>query len=54
MLRGRNVLVFPDRDAMEEWSGKLAGMRDLANFRVSSQGQTEAEKSDIADVLMAR
>ena len=54
VLRDRNVLVFPDRDAMEEWSAKLAGMRDLANFRVSSRGQTEAEKSDIADVLMAR
>ena len=54
VLRGRNVLVFLDRDAMEEWSGKLAGMRDLANFRVSSRGQTKAEKSDIADVLMAR
>ena len=24
VLRGRNVLVFLERDAMEEWSGKLA------------------------------
>ena len=51
-LANREVLVFPDKDAMEDWSEKLRGMQDLAHFVVSDVGQTEAEKSDIADRLM--
>ncbi len=51
-LANREVLVFPDKDAVAEWSEKLRGMQDLAHFVVSDMGQTEAEKSDIADRLM--
>lgn len=54
-LRGRDVIVIPDCDAVEEWSLKLKGMADLANFTISdfckrhaSEGQP---KFDIADYI---
>lgn len=51
-LANRDVLVFPDKDAMAEWSDKLRTMQDLAHFVVSDQGQTEDAKSDIADAIL--
>ncbi len=57
-LRGRRVLVFPDRDAISEWETLLHGMRDIATFSVSNfceqmapEGDT---KFDIADYVVAR
>lgn len=54
-LRGRDVLVIPDADAVGEWSAAIAAMSDLANFTVSDfcrrmapEGQP---KFDIADYL---
>ena len=57
-LRGRRVLVFPDRDTISEWETLLHGMRDIATFSVSNfceqmapEGDT---KFDIADYVVAR
>ncbi len=54
-LRGRDVMVFPDCDAVEEWTQALNGMADLANFVVSDFCRKMAPdgqpKFDIADYL---
>ncbi len=54
-LRGRDVIVLPDCDAVEEWTKLIAGMTDLANFTVSDFCQRHAPegqpKFDIADYL---
>jgi hypothetical protein len=54
-LRGRDVMVFPDCDGVEEWTQALKGMADLANFTVSdfcSRMAPEGQpKFDIADYM---
>jgi len=54
-LRSRDVIVIPDRDAVQEWTQTIAGMADLANFTVSDFCQREAPddqpKYDVADYL---
>ena len=54
-LRGRSVIVIPDRDAISEWSAIIGGMADLANFTVFDICQQKAPegepKFDIADYL---
>lgn len=54
-LRGRNVLVIPDCDALEPWTQTLDGMADLANFTVSDfcrrMAPSGQPKFDIADYL---
>jgi|GEM_PF-1298738 len=56
VLRGRDVIVFPDRDAIEEWRKILNGMKDLANFQMSSfcecKDYPENKKMDIADWIL--
>lgn len=54
-LRGRNVIVMPDCDAVDEWRTNISKMMDLANFivsdfcrRMAPEGQS---KFDIADYL---
>lgn len=55
-LRGRNVIVIPDCDAVEEWSQTVATMKDLTNFTVSDFCQRMAPESqpkyDIADYIV--
>jgi len=55
-LRGRDVIVFPDRDAIDEWTATLRSMPDLANFTVSDfcrrHAPQEEPKYDIADFLV--
>jgi len=57
-LVGRDVVVFPDRDAIPLWTDTLKGMRDLANFIVSDFCRRMAPegkpKFDIADHLQRR
>ena len=54
-LQGRDVIVIPDRDAVDEWRTKIEGMADLANFTVSDFCQRVASESqpkfDIADYI---
>ena len=54
-LRGRDVIVIPDRDAIEEWTQTLRGLADLANFTVSDfcrqQAPDDQPKFDIADYI---
>ena len=54
-LHGRDVIVIPDSDALEEWRDKVSGMTDLANFIVSDFCRRLAPKDqpkfDIADYI---
>ncbi len=54
-LQGRNVIVVPDCDAVDEWQQKLDDLADLANFIVSDFCRLHApagqSKFDIADYL---
>lgn len=55
-LRGRDVIVYPDRDAIGMWKEALRPMKKLANFCVSDFCETHAavgqEKFDIADYII--
>ena len=55
MLQGRDVIVIPDGDAVEEWTAAIATMTDIANFTVSDFCRLMAPegepKYDIADYL---
>lgn len=57
-LRGRDVIVIPDCDAVEEWTIAIRNMVDLANFTVSDFCQRMAPdgqlKFDIADYLQSQ
>lgn len=54
-LQGRDVIVIPDCDAVDEWSSVVGTMADLANFAVSDFCRRTAPegqpKYDIADYL---
>jgi hypothetical protein len=54
-LKGRNVLVIPDCDAVDEWTTAVNELTDLANFTVSDfcrrQAPGDQPKFDIADYL---
>lgn len=58
-LKGRDVIVYPDRDAISGWSSALstAKMRALANFKVCDFCETKAPegqaKFDIADYILS-
>lgn len=56
-LQGRNIIVIPDRDAIEKWKDEIAKMTDIANFTVSDFCEKHAilddPKCDIADILIA-
>ena len=58
VLKGRNVVLFPDLGCYELWNSKLQEFTSLASFRISSlleSKATEAEKNlglDIADYLI--
>ena len=55
-LAQRDVIVFPDRDAIPQWTEKLKRMRHLANFTVSDicerLAPPDAKKYDIADLII--
>lgn len=57
-LRDRDVMVFPDRDAITEWKNILDGRSDLANFTLSHFCEHHATggnaKSDIADYIISQ
>ena len=54
-LQGRDVIVIPDCDAVDEWTAAIATMPDLANFAVSRRMAPQGEtKFDIADYLQLR
>ena len=55
-LEGRNVIVIPDRDAIELWQKEFAAMKDIANFivRPFSQltGRADDKHYDVADYII--
>jgi hypothetical protein len=56
-LQGRNVMVIPDRDAIQEWKKTIDSLKPLANFTVSDFCERMAPegdlKFDIADYLVS-
>ena len=54
VLRGRNVLVFPDNDAFDEWNEKLKYMQDIALFHCIPVPGNFGPKADIADWIIKR
>lgn len=52
-LQGRDVIVIPDADAVDEWTATVNGLADIANFTVSDFCRRVAPsgepKYDIAD-----
>ena len=58
VLKGRNVVLFPDLNCFELWNNKIPGLTNLVTFRTSSLLElraTENEKKqglDIADYLV--
>ena len=57
-LAGRDVMVYPDRDAIKEWGSALQGMADIANFAMSDFCEVQAlagdDKFDIADYIISQ
>lgn len=57
-LRGCNVIVIPDADAIQDWTKAIVGMHDLANFTVSDfclrHAPNGQPKFDIADYIQQR
>ncbi len=57
-LRERNVIVIPDRDAIELWRKSIQSMSDMANFTVSDYCEHVAPddqpKYDIADYIISK
>lgn len=55
-LRGRRVVVYPDRDAIGDWRKALEGMPDAATFQISDFCEAVAPagmpKYDIADFII--
>lgn len=55
-LQGRDVIVFPDRDAIGQWRDEITKMTGLANFTISDfcekAAPKEALKYDIADYII--
>ncbi len=56
VLSGREVIVYPDRDAIDEWKSSISTFRDIANFTVSDfcerHAPAGADKYDIADFII--
>ena len=54
---GRDVIIYPDRDAIDEWKNIIKGLSDIANFIVSDfcerTAPPEATKYDIADYIIS-
>ena len=54
-LQGRDVIVIPDCDAVDEWSKTIGTMADIANFTVSDfcrrKAPADQPKFDIADYI---
>lgn len=57
VLRGRRVMVYPDRDAISTWKQQLHEMRDIALFEVSDLCErcapADEAKYDIADYIIS-
>lgn len=55
-LKGRDVIIIPDCDAVDEWIDTVSGMADLANFTISDFCRSHAPegqpKYDIADYII--
>ncbi len=57
-LRNRQVIVFPDRDAIADWKSVISQNREFANFHVSDfcerYAPADSPKFDIADYIIGK
>lgn len=57
-LQGRNVIVIPDRDAIDLWKESIAALSDIANFTVSpfclNTGKADDLHYDVADYIIGQ
>lgn len=53
-LAGRDVLVYADADATDEWRGRMAQLSFCRSIRLSdwSKGEPQGSKRDIADLII--
>ncbi|WP_373799116.1 DUF6371 domain-containing protein [Bacteroides heparinolyticus] len=53
-LAGRNILVYADADAANEWREKIAQLTFCKSIRLSdwSKGEPQGSKQDIADLIL--
>ena len=53
-LAGRNILVYADADAADEWRGRMAQLTFCKSIRLSdwSKGEPQGSKRDIADLIL--
>jgi len=57
VLKGRNVVLFPDLGCFDLWNNKIENLTNLATFRTSTLLETKATETekrqglDIADYL---
>lgn len=58
VLRGRDVIVYPDRDAIGSWKAEAERCQDIANFSVSTfcedAAPADQAKYDIADYIISK
>lgn len=56
VLKGRNVIIYPDANATEEWKQKASLMNHWKSVKVSDWAKNEEPKSkrDIADLIMEK
>src|SRR5690606_25753596 len=58
ILKGRNVVLFPDLGCLDLWKNKMPKLTKLANFKISELLETKATVSerklglDLADYLI--
>lgn len=57
-LHNRSVIVYPDKDAITEWTLGLEQLKHITAFQIShfaeSHGSAEEQKYDIADYILTR
>lgn len=58
VLARRKVIVYPDRDAIADWTKTIDKMRDIANFTISpfceNVATDDEPKYDVADYIIAQ
>ena len=54
ILSGRNVIVYPDAEAVDEWSEKMGNMTFCKSIKMSRlwKDEPDGSKRDIADLIM--
>lgn len=55
VLQGRDVIVYPDHDAYDEWTNSIRDVQNVANFVIAKTCENESELGktyDLADLIL--